>query len=1025
MAAKPGKGRSKGSISRAILCMCILHVQTDAFSLQNCTVQSALNDTDQLKVLCYKMGFFKVPASMPNEVKYLDISFNSISKINIEDFEDIWNLSYLNLSNNHLSWIQEGTSGHFPNLTNLNLAHNKLKRLSGGLLQGLSKLQVLRLDGNVIELIDQHTFDSLTSLKVLNLTKNKLRQVNRIKPVLASPRLEELYIGSNNFGVFNSNDLSRTSLTLKKMDLSNNPLTAFQLTDNVFPVLDHLDMSQCGQDRSMLWNITDKASLNSVRTLYLSEIHIPVESIASLLQNLSWASLYKLRLSGIKMAKVGVLLQAACSPQLNVLRLKGNKISALTANMFVPCFNLTELDLGDNKISHISAAVFSGLTQLRKLHLQLNDLTQVRNSLEMLPTLEFLDLSRNRIRKLSCSDFANLTHLTHLYLYSNKISKLESCLFKDLNNLQILKLGTNKLLTVGNAFKNGPKSLRELQLTYNKLSALENGIFKGLHNLKSLVISDNQITTIKAYTFTGLTNLAQLFLSSNRITEKTMKDPAVFSGLPNLKELDLYSNVISYVDDTLKTPPFVHLKSLNIITIHSQRKGFGKIPSNLLQGLTSLEMFYGGNMNLLHLHPDTFNSTPKLWFLDLSKNAFLDEQSISADVFHPIPGLTKLILSRAQLHSLNFLLNAKLFKLSVLKASENTLDIINDTLIQSLPQLRYLDLEKNTFTCDCSNAFFIDWAIKNNYTQVVYLSRYTCSYPPSLRGKRLADINTDLCNVNVDFICFVCSSVVVTITLLISFINHFLHWHVIYAYYLFLAFLYDSKKTQMHQQLGFQYDAFISYNVQDEPWVAEELVPILEGEQGWRLCLHHRDFEPGKPILDNIMDGIYSSRKTICLITHNYLRSNWCSKEIQMANFRLFDEQKDVLILVFLEDIPTHQLSPYHQMRSLVKKKTYLKWPKAGEDTKVFWQKLRLALETKEGPEEQNAILSGQGDCRITERSQEEQELYQQLLNSKGGPGEPFFRFVLNSRLSCSLPLLRPLLFTSQHDSLHLHKRLQ
>lgn len=81
-----------------------------------------------------------------------------------------------------------------------------------------------------------------------------------------------------------------------------------------------------------------------------------------------------------------------------------------------------------------------------------------------------------------------------------------------------------------------------------------------------------------------------------------------------------------------------------------------------------------------------------------------------------------------------------------------------------------------------------------------------------------------------------------------------------------------------------------------------------------------------------------------------------------MANFRLFDEQKDVLILIFLEDIPTHQLSPYYRIRKLVKKKTYLKWPKRGEDTRVFWQKLRMALETKEDPDAEKALLRGQRD---------------------------------------------------------------
>uniref|UniRef100_A0A4W4GSK3 TIR domain-containing protein n=1 Tax=Electrophorus electricus TaxID=8005 RepID=A0A4W4GSK3_ELEEL len=443
---------------------------------------------------------------------------------------------------------------------------------------------------------------------------------------------------------------------------------------------------------------------------------------------------------------------------------------------------------------------------------------------------------------------------------------------------EVLKLGSNKLLTIDNAFKNCLPSLKNLQLVYNKLSTLTDGSFKSLSNLKSLSISDNQISEIERHAFTGLINLDQLLLSSNRITKKSIRDPTVFSGMPNLKHLDLFR--------------------------------FGKIPSNLLQGLTSLEMFYGGTDN-----------------------------SIPPEVFHPVPGLTKLIISKAQLHSLSFLLNARLSRLSVIQASENMLDVINQTLIKSLSRLRYLDMKRNTFTCDCSNEIFIDWAMKSNYTQVIYLSRYTCSYPPSMRGMRFVNLNTESCIVSIDFICFICTSVLAVFTLLASFIYHFLYWQMVYAYYLFLAFLHDNKKKQMHQQHGFQYDAFISYNAQDEPWVVQELLPNLESEQGWRLCLHYRDFEPGKPIIDNIIDGIYSSHKTICLITHSYLRSTWCSKEIQMANFRLFDEQKDVLILVFLEDIPTQQLSPYHQMRKLVKKMTCLRWPKAGEDIRLFWQK--------------------------------------------------------------------------------------
>ncbi|CAB1351027.1 unnamed protein product, partial [Coregonus sp. 'balchen'] len=119
-------------------------------------------------------------------------------------------------------------------------------------------------------------------------------------------------------------------------------------------------------------------------------------------------------------------------------------------------------------------------------------------------------------------------------------------------------------------------------------------------------------------------------------------------------------------------------------------------------------------------------------------------------------------------------------------------------------------------------------------------------------------------------------------------------------------------------RVPYQYDAFVSYNAHDELWVLKELLPELEGEQGWRLC---------KLITDNITDAIYGSRKTICVISRRYLESEWCSREIQV---------KDVLILMFLEEIPAEQLSPYHHMRKLLKRRTYLNWPSAGEHTGVF-----------------------------------------------------------------------------------------
>ncbi|XP_059900081.1 toll-like receptor 13 isoform X2 [Gadus macrocephalus] len=110
--------------------------------------------------------------------------------------------------------------------------------------------------------------------------------------------------------------------------------------------------------------------------------------------------------------------------------------------------------------------------------------------------------------------------------------------------------------------------------------------------------------------------------------------------------------------------------------------------------------------------------------------------------------------------------------------------------------------------------------------------------------------------------------------------------------------------------------------------------------------------------MENITDAIYGSRKTICVVSRDYLESEWCSREIQVASFRLFDEQKDVLILVFLEDISMQQLSPYYRMRRLLKRQTYLSWSRADAHPNLFWEKLRQALETQEHPMGEHILLT-------------------------------------------------------------------
>ncbi|KAJ3586904.1 hypothetical protein NHX12_013296, partial [Muraenolepis orangiensis] len=299
---------------------------------------------------------------------------------------------------------------------------------------------------------------------------------------------------------------------------------------------------------------------------------------------------------------------------------------------------------------------------------------------------------------------------------------------------------------------------------------------------------------------------------------------------------------------------------------------------------------------------------------------------------------------------------------------ENKLAVINDNIFHFLPALTYLDVTENPLTCDCFNSDFLLWALSSVHTLVRVGPGNECTYPVSKKGTMLLDMDLNLCWIDTSFLCCVSTAGLVLLTVLGAFGFHFLRWHLVYAYYRLVTSRYDARQRKGNDV--YRYDAFISYNVRDEAWVHGEMLPALEAERDWRLCLHHRDFQPGRAgwlagpladwtsllvklkvptgrsIVENVTEAIYGSRKTVCVISRHYLASEWCSREIQMASHRLLDEKKDVLILLFLEELSELQLSPYYRMRRLVRRSSYLSWPRAARHPGLFWQNVHRALES-------------------------------------------------------------------------------
>ncbi|XP_020374252.2 toll-like receptor 22 [Rhincodon typus] len=923
-----------------------LRPQVMSFSLHDCQVHGSLLIGTNLKVLCYRMNLAKVPLYIPTKTTNLDLSENTIASLQKSSFGHLSQLQVLNISKNIIRDIAELAFGNVTNLWHLDLGHNKLRVLTKNMLSGLGNLTTLLLNDNMIQRIDPDAFSSLMNVKLINLTSNMLNRLQEVSCVFNAFAAEKLHIGDNGLSYFTTQNISFVSRTLTELDVSKNPLIAFNVTTGVLDGLLSLDLSLVGGNESVALHVEDGSFLKKMKKLILGGIHMQSSEIRVLLASIKNVSLENIQLNNLRLQPTDPLLLETCILHQNVrvLNLSGNNLNSLNNDVFNSCVHLEHLDLSLNKLKNISSSVFNNSVSLRLLSLARNELTVVPRAILGARGLESLDLGFNQIERINSLDFISLAKLKQLFLVGNKITKIESSSFSGLIQLTELQLGNNYLLEI-DKFSSALKRLEILNLRQNKLNMIKKHTFIYLQNLHDLNLVDNQLMGLQEASFDGLSNLKQLLLGSNKLTADTLRSQ-VFSPLQSLKHLQLFGNHLAYSSSQkLNRAPFTALKSLQYLEINSQAHyGLRNFPVNFLEGLHSLKEFHAGNIVITFMDSNTFCYASNISLLDLSNNAL---KFLSFKLFRQLPALIELHLNNVQLQNLDFLAHARLINLQLLRATGNQIGLVNQTHIEAVPSLLFLDLRANPYMCACDNSWFQNWSLSGNQTQVIYFDRFTCAYPPNLKGTKLLNFNSHSCFIHFQFLLYISSSAVIILTLIVSFTYHCWRWHIVYAYYLFLAFIYENNRKRGQKQ-SYKYDAFISYNTHDEQWVLNQLLPNLEHNNEWTLCLHHRDFEPGRAIIDNIVDNIYQSRKTICVISRYFLESEWCSREIQVASFRLFDERKDVLILVFLEDIPPDLLSPYHRMRKLVKKTTYLQWPQHQEGTALFWHKLHTALKTDE-----------------------------------------------------------------------------
>ncbi|XP_077429412.1 asporin [Vanacampus margaritifer] len=136
-----------------------LHVlELGANPLANSGIElGAFNGLTTLYVGMSESKLTAVPKDLPSSVTELNLEYNKIFKVEVEDFIRYKNLQRLSLGFNQIRFVENGSLAKLPNIREIHLDNNSLKKIPAGL-SSLRYLQVIFLHANKITSVGVNDF---------------------------------------------------------------------------------------------------------------------------------------------------------------------------------------------------------------------------------------------------------------------------------------------------------------------------------------------------------------------------------------------------------------------------------------------------------------------------------------------------------------------------------------------------------------------------------------------------------------------------------------------------------------------------------------------------------------------------------------------------------------------------------------------------------------------------------------------------------------------------------------------------
>ncbi|NXL27051.1 TLR21 protein, partial [Glaucidium brasilianum] len=666
---------------------------------------------------------------------------------------------------------------------------------------------------------------------------------------------------------------------------------------------------------------------------------------------------------------------------LRVLLLQSNKISSIDKDSFCSLGKLQLLDLSNNSLAHLSPEWFEHLFSLQHLHLQGNSYRDLGKSspFSSLRNLSSLYLGNPWFSTIRQGNFEGIELLDKLWIDGGRLSQYSPGSLKSIKKINHMIIS----IKITNVFSPIVRDLlysviwlevRDIKLEIEKKSLVQNSTLP--FKIQKLTFKDasftDQYISLLIILLKEITSLQELEAIDCVLEGKGKWDVEAIasSGQSFVERVSIINVMIQsfylFFDlDGMES----QINKLKRLTIASSKVFM--VPCKLARSF-SLLMYLDLHDNLLV--NNRLNETicedawPSLQTLNLSQNSLkslkqiayivtrlhkLINLDISQNNFGEIPDVCEwpktlkyLNLSSTQIPKLTTCIPPTL---EVLDVSANNLKEFG----LQLPFLKELYLAKNhlkTLPGAAPIPNLVAMSVRRNklngFSREEFESFRKMELLDALRGVPVGAVYLSLMECHKSLMVSLLCALVVLAMLILAAIGY--KYHAVWYLRMTWAWLQAKRKPKRAPLKDICYDAFVSYSEHDSDWV--ENIMVRELEQAcppFRLCLHKRDFVPGKWIVDNIIDSIEKSHKTLFVLSEHFVQSEWCKYELDFSHFRLFDENNDAVILVLLEPIQSKAIPKrFCKLRRIMNTKTYLEWPLEEEQQDMFWENLKGALKS-------------------------------------------------------------------------------